>query len=333
MSHGIPTAPAIAAASRSASPRAGSVDRTRDALRARLADAPAGDILCEYFERGKMLRAQLVFASSAAVGGDPDEVAVGAEAIELLHAASLFHDDIVDGAAERRGLASLHERLGVGRALVVGDDLLLRAFAALGDARACHPPTRVLEATDALNQLARACCRGQFAELCADRWISEEQYLAIVRGKTAAPFIAAGLLGVVLGGGTSAHAGRIRVYAEEIGVAFQIGDDLLDLIGEPGMLGKPVGNSVAQGRPMLPLIYLRQVDPDLAAGWQGRVDRGRPQAGAALLDERGVLTRVRNAQRAHVDAALAAISQFPVPAGVHELRALAARATSPVGVT
>ena len=307
------------------------IERTRIALQARLADAPAGDVLREYFERGKMLRASLVFASAASVGGDPDEVVIAAEAIELLHGASLFHDDIIDRATERRGLASLHLRLGVGPALVLADDLLLRAFAVLAEARASHPAAGVLEATDVLNELARQCCRGQFEELCSSRWISEEQYFDIVRGKTAAPFIASGVLGAIFGGGTSAQVARIRAYAGMLGVAFQIADDLLDLTSEARLIGKPAGNSLAQGRPLLPLIYLRRDGSDAALEELARlseVEWPRREL-AALLEREGVLDRVRQVQQEHVDAALAALADLPNAHGVAALRALAGRATAP----
>jgi geranylgeranyl pyrophosphate synthase len=307
------------------------LERTRTSLHARLADAPAGDLLREYFARGKMLRASLVFAAAAAVGGDPDDVVIAAEAIELLHGASLFHDDIIDRASERRGLTSLHLRLGVGPALVLGDDLLLRAFAVLAEARAAHPPARVLEATELLNELARECCRGQLEELCSARWISEEKYLEIVRGKTAAPFVAAGVLGAILGGGTSAHVARIRIYAGMIGVAFQIGDDLLDLVGEAGLIGKPTGNSLAQGRPMLPLIYLGRIGSEAALAEFARLtesDRPRHEL-VALLEREGILERVRRVQQEHVEAALAALENLPSADGADALRALAARATAP----
>lgn len=308
------------------------VDRTRFALQARLVDAPAGDVLRQYFERGKMLRAFLVFAAAASVGGALDDVVMAAEAIELLHGASLIHDDIADHAAERRGLASLHEQLGVGRALVVGDDLLLRAFAALGEARACHPATRVLAAIEALNEFARECCRGQFDELCAGRWISEEAYLAIVRGKTGAPFVAAGVLGVVLGGGTAAQAARTQAYAENVGIAFQIGDDLLDLLGEPAILGKPVGNSLALGRAMLPLIYLKQTRSDAVQKTLSELiaAEGSRRDVVALLEREGILDRVRQVQRRHIETAREAADELPVAAGVEALHALAGRAMSPV---
>ena len=307
-----------------------STERTRSSLSARLSHAPAGEILREYFARGKMLRASLVFAASASVEGKPDDVMMGAEAIELMHAASLFHDDIIDAAAERRGLASLHERLGLGAALVVGDDLLIRALSVLSEARTCHPAARVLQAMDALTELARECCHGQFDELRVGRWISEADYLSIVVRKTASPFVAAGTLGVLLGGGTDEQVAQMRIYSTQLGIAFQIADDLLDLIGDPAAMGKPVGNSLAQGRPMLPLIYLWQIGSDsekqeLNLIGQGDSTRDRL---LALMERYGIVERVRQVQQRHVDAALDALTGFPGVVGVDALRTLAARATA-----
>jgi octaprenyl-diphosphate synthase len=307
-----------------------STERTRSSLSARLSHAPAGEILREYFARGKMLRASLVFAASASVEGKPDDVMMGAEAIELMHAASLFHDDIIDAAAERRGLASLHERLGVGAALVLGDDLLMRALSVLSEARTRHPPARVLQAMDALTELARECCQGQFDELRVGRWISEADYLSIVVRKTASPFVAAGTLGVLLAGGTDEQVAQMRIYSTQLGIAFQIADDLLDLIGDPAAMGKPVGNSLAQGRPMLPLIYLWQTGSDsekqeLTVIGQGGSPRDRL---LALMDRYGIVARVRQVQQRHVNAALDALTGFPGVLGVEALRTLAARATA-----
>jgi len=304
------------------------IERTRRSVRRRLIDAPAGDLLCQYFERGKMLRAFLTFAAAAAVGGNPEKVVMAAEAVELLHGASLFHDDIIDEASHRRGMVSLHAALGIGKALVAGDDLLLRAFAALSEARGCHPTAKVLEAIEALNLLALDCCRGQFEELCSGRWISEEDYAAIVTRKTAAPFIAAGVLGALLGGGNKMQLAQIRLYGKHLGMAFQIDDDLLDLVGEPGALGKPVGNSLAEGRPMLPLILLwRLVPEDVVRGQLRRWDEGgwnRDEV-VALLEQHGIVERVIEVRQRQLDAAVAALQSFSNVTGVEALRALASR--------
>jgi octaprenyl-diphosphate synthase len=307
------------------------IARARAALAAHLGDAPAGAVLRPYFARGKMLRAQVVFAAADAVGGRPDAVIAAAEAIELLHGASLVHDDIIDGAARRRGLAALHRRLGLGPALVVGDELLLRAFATLASAPARHRPARLRQASAVLNELARACCRGQFEELRAPSEISEARYLAIVRGKTAAPFVAAGALGAILGGGTAGQVARIRRYAEELGIAFQIADDLQDLVGDARTLGKPLGNSLARGRPMLPIIYWRARTSGGRVAARGSTTGLSRRALVASLRRHGVFARVQAVQAAHAAAAVAALGHLPGARGMAVLRSLAAMAARPAG--
>ena len=303
------------------------VDLTRRRIYPRLGALPEGAVLREYFDRGKMLRARLVFAASDAVGGHVEHVLIAAEAVELLHAASLFHDDIIDAAAQRRGLTSLHERLGVGPALVLGDELLFRAIGVICEARLHHANEIVLQAVDALNHFAQECCHAQLRELSADASASEEDYISIVAGKTGAPFAAAGVLGVLLGGGTAAQLASIRVYARNLGVAFQIADDLLDLMGDPVVLGKPVGNSLAHQRPLLPLIYLRERGTAAVHTKLRRLQTQEwPRAQLlALLEEQGIPAQVRATQRRFLTAALAALADFdgtPAVATLHQITEL-----------
>jgi hypothetical protein len=115
-----------------------------------------------------------------------------------------------------------------------------------------------------------------------------------------------------------------RGIAIALDIAFQIGDDLLDLIGEPSLLGKPVGNSLAQGRPMLPLIYLWQKSSDVE-----RANLSRLEAGSclrALLARHDIVEQVRQRQQQYLGAAVAALEGLPGPGGVAALRTLAARA-------
>ncbi len=304
------------------------IARTRAGLARRLRSSPAGALLTPYFHAGKLLRARLVFAAAATAGAPAEAVRPAAEAIELLHGASLLHDDVIDGAAMRRGLPAVHERLGTDAAIVLGDDLLLMAFAALGEARSRHGAERVLDATALLTRCARQCCRGQYGELTADGDVDVDRYLEIVRGKTASQFVAAVSLGALLGGAGGAVRGRLTTGAEQMGIAFQIRDDLLDLVGDARALGKPTGNSIALGRPSLPLVLLQRMDAAAAAqavrcagqpGWT-------PGPLAALLDRLGVLDEVRRLQHACVDRALAALSPLPAGPGVDALRELARRA-------
>ncbi|TMQ14060.1 MAG: polyprenyl synthetase family protein [Deltaproteobacteria bacterium] len=305
------------------------LERCRRRLVLGLRDAPCGAALGEYLGRGKMLRASLVFLACGAVGGDPEEALMAAEAIELLHGASLFHDDLIDEADERRGLPALHRRVGQSAALVLGDYLLVGAFDALCKAHECHPAARMLDAVRTLSQLAQACCRGQLEELDrSDRPVSEESYLSIVRGKTAAPFMAASVLGALLGGGTDEEIENLRAYGLSLGVAFQIYDDLLDLGGIEAALGKPVGNSLAHGRPMLPLIYLREDGVPEEALRQLQGSEASPVRVMSLLEAHGALDRVRATQEAFIDAAVAAVANLPPGPDVEILRLLPSQATA-----
>jgi geranylgeranyl pyrophosphate synthase len=305
------------------------LERCQRRLVAGVSDAPAGVALGEYFRRGKMLRASLVFLACATVGGDPERALMAAQAIELIHGASLFHDDMIDQAAHRRGLPALHRRVGESAALVLGDYLLVRAFNLLVEARGLHPEGKVLDAVKTLSHLAQECCRGQLEELAlSGQPASEEIYLSIVRGKTAAPFMAAGALGALLGGGRDEEIDRLRRYGLSLGIAFQIYDDMLDLAGAEEVLGKPVGNSLAHGRPMLPLIYLHQSGVSAEALRQIQISGG-PRAGLMrLLEAHGILERVRATQEAFLDAAMDSVADFPPGVDVEILRALPVQSTA-----
>ncbi|HWU89460.1 MAG TPA: polyprenyl synthetase family protein [Kofleriaceae bacterium] len=305
------------------------IERCRRRLVSRLCNAPSGPALGEYLGRGKMLRAALVFLSCGAVGGDPEGAWMAAEAIEMLHGASLFHDDLIDEANERRGLPALHRRVGQSAALVLGDYLLVRAFDTLSEAHGRYPTDRVLDAVRTLSYLAQECCRGQLEELeLSDQPVSEETYFSIIRGKTAAPFMAASVLGALLGGGTAEEIEQLRRYGLSLGIAFQIYDDLLDVAGDEGALGKPVGNSLAHGRPMLPLIYLRQVRASEAGLRQIQRSGGSIAHIKGLLETHGVLDRVRATQETFIDAAIAAVAGLAPSTDVEILRALPGQATA-----
>jgi geranylgeranyl pyrophosphate synthase len=283
-------------------------------------------MLAELFGRGKMLRPLLALAAGAVVGGEAAAVLPGAEAVELLHGASLVHDDIIDEAGERRGLPALHRRVGVGAALVLGDYLLMRSFAVLGTAQAGFEPARLLEALNTLSHHAQECCRGQVQELLpSDRLDPEEAYRAIVRGKTASLFAAAATVGAILGGGSRAEVDVLRQYGLNVGMAFQIQDDVLDLAGEAQSLGKPVGQSLVQGRPMLPLVYLHKYGSAAAAAELSRME----QAGldrlqlVALLQRENIFSRVRATQERYLTTAGRSLEGLRPSAEVEVLRGLA----------
>jgi geranylgeranyl pyrophosphate synthase len=208
---------------------------------------------------GKRLRPLLLCLAAGVPPPETEDVVRAASAVELVHAATLVHDDILDGAALRRGRPTVVARGGRQLAVATGDLLFSRAFAELAELDS--------GAVAAVRILARAAAELAQGELLqrADAWdtsVTVERYLTRCRLKTAVLFRAACELGALLGDGDGAALGR---FAEGIGLAFQIFDDVLDVSGDPAVTGKPRGTDLLDGTVTLPLILARETDPVLAA--------------------------------------------------------------------
>ena len=286
----------------------------RDRIIADLQKSPRTAVLTGYFQEGKRFRALLSFVAASAIGIEPHKMIPMASALELLHGASLIHDDIVDEAAERRSLPALHVRIGIGPALILGDYLILRAFTVLRESHDSYGLERMAEASHALNSYAQLCCLGELDELMpTEERNSEDEYLTIVKGKTASQFAAAVTLPAIVGGSTSEEVEALRAYGTNVGIAFQIQDDVLDIIGDSGVLGKPVGTGLIKERLLLPLIYLERYGSPTALQEYRRIPKteaGRPVKLAALLKEEGILDRIKVTQDRYLSAGLQALERI-----------------------
>ena len=206
---------------------------------------------------GKRLRPLLVCLSAGVPVPETDGLVRSAVAVELIHAATLVHDDVLDGSALRRGRPTVVAAAGRLAATATGDLLFSRAFAELVGTGS----------VDAVRTLARASSGLAAGELMQrhDAWDAEvpvDRYLERCRLKTAVLFRASCELGALEGGGPVSALGG---FGEQIGVAFQILDDVLDVSGPPERTGKPRGTDLLDGTVTLPLILARRVDPRLAA--------------------------------------------------------------------
>lgn len=286
----------------------------RDRIIADLQKSSRTAVLAGYFREGKRFRALLTFVAASAIGIEPRKMIPVASALELLHGASLIHDDIVDEAAERRSLPALHVRIGIGPALILGDYLILRAFTVLQELHDLYGPERMIEASHALNSYAQLCCLGELRELMPTGGGNpEDEYLTIVEGKTASQFAAAATLPAIVGGGTSVEIEALRTYGINVGIAFQIQDDVLDMVGDSEVLGKPVGTGLIKERLLLPLIYLERYGSTTALREYHRVpqtDAGRLVQLAALLKEEGILDRIKVTQDRYLSAGLQALERI-----------------------
>jgi geranylgeranyl pyrophosphate synthase len=184
--------------------------------------------------KAKLLRAGLVFAAGSTFGATPTPLMPAAVSIELLHLASLVHDDIIDEAVERRSVPALHVAVGSDRALIVGDLLIVAAFAELGHARAALEADVYAEAVGTLSDAAEACCLGELEELGADATaLTEDRYLRIVAKKTGSLFSAAATLGGLIAGAGAEALAALSELGTELGTAYQIRDDLRDAAPRP----------------------------------------------------------------------------------------------------
>ncbi|HVL02939.1 MAG TPA: polyprenyl synthetase family protein [Acidimicrobiales bacterium] len=228
--------------------------RVEEALRASVvADDPFLTELTTHLVAagGKRWRPALaVAAGSCASGTGPvsDEVVLGGVAVELVHLGSLYHDDVMDEAATRRGVESVNARWGNLRAILAGDFLLAKASeiaASLGT-----------EVAALLAATIGDMCTGQVRELqtAYNATRNEEQYLAAIDGKTASLAAAACRIGALVAELPRPQVDALTAFGQSFGMAFQIVDDVLDVVATEEQLGKPAGNDLAEGVYTLPVI-------------------------------------------------------------------------------
>ncbi len=228
-------------------------------MRADLArlDPPADALLFEVlnyglFNGGKRVRPLLVVFASRLCGNTDDNVYKLGCAFEYLHAATLFHDDIIDNSATRRGKQSVYQKFGIIAAILAGDYLHALAMSTVGKLSGtkgleifCHATTGMVN--------------GEFMQLgnATKPNLSELEYREAIMMKTGLLIAAACEIGAGYGGGAPEQVKALRDYGVNLGCAFQIVDDLLDYLGDPAKTGKAVGNDLLEGKVTLPLILAR----------------------------------------------------------------------------
>jgi len=241
---------------------------------------------------GKRLRAALVLLAARQRGGPiPEKAVYAAAAVELIHAASLVHDDLIDESPHRRGRPAIHEKWHHDIAILAGDYL----FALAARAIALTSNIAVLEH---LSAASAAVCEGEVTNVEEIEPLADalESYEFKIGHKTAALFEAAGQVGAVCGGADGETVAALGRFGYALGMAFQIVDDVLDYVGEEAQLGKPAGGDLRRGLITLPLIYavayddptgfLRQtVDPFATApppdGWARALAQVQASSGPA----------------------------------------------------
>ena len=200
---------------------------------------------------GKRLRPALLLLAAKAFGeARPAAITLGA-VVEMIHTATLVHDDVIDGADRRRGRPSTNSRWGNHTSVLAGDWLYMQAFRLALQERNFH-------VLDILIELTQMMVEGELIQwgMIGRLDLTEAEHLDLVYRKTACLFAACTRLGAVLSGQDSQTEERMARYGRNLGMAFQLVDDLLDFTASEEVLGKPVGSDLREGKITLPLIYL-----------------------------------------------------------------------------
>lgn len=273
------------------------------------------DYLGEYLRAsgGKRVRPALTILANYAVGGDGSRYNSirMATVMEFLHTATLVHDDIIDKADTRRKRPTVNALYGNETAVLMGDWLYMSAFeTSLAE--------RSLPVLDILTSVTRKMTEGEILQLTllGEADISEAQYFDVLKRKTAYLFSASCEIGAILGGATEQQQTALRDYGLYLGTAFQLIDDLLDFTSSEEALGKAAGADLLGGKVTLPLIYLRDTDPNAremvaTVLREGKYSSVKPEDLLDAMVRSGALEQARTKANAYAEEACAALEVLP----------------------
>jgi octaprenyl-diphosphate synthase len=228
--------------------------------------------------RGKRLRPALLLLTARAVGKLGPQHHTLAAAVEMIHTATLVHDDVLDEAELRRHVSTINAGWGNTVSILLGDLLFTHAFhlTSTVDGRACQI------IGDATNRV----CAGELRQVCerGNLNLTEADYFAIIDGKTAALTECSGRLGALYAGAGEEVAGKLAAFGRNVGLAFQIADDLLDLVGNEDKVGKTLGTDLGQQKLTLPVIHcLNRLPASEAEHLKGVIRAGGETLGKKVL--------------------------------------------------
>jgi octaprenyl-diphosphate synthase len=261
---------------------------------------------------GKRLRPMLTVAASLLYGRSTGEHVNFAAAVEFLHNATLLHDDVVDESDMRRGRPAARMIWGNQASVLVGDFLLGQAFMMMVE-------TANIPALNVIARAATIIAEGEVFQLskAKDLTTSAADYDEVIEAKTATLFQAATEVGAMAGGADEAGRQALRTYGRELGMAFQLVDDVLDYRGESGTMGKNAGDDLREGKMTLPVILaLAEANPaerEIIASSLGRADANETTLAqvVAIMNRHRTLTRTLEKAEAHVQAARDALDTVP----------------------
>lgn len=285
---------------------------------------PEIDMIMEYLmeSSGKMLRPRLVYLTASFYPHDPQVMKDTAVAVELIHLASLVHDDVIDQALTRRGRESMNSRWGNQTSVLAGDYLFATAFNLINH----HGLPEVMEN---VTQTIQLMCGGEIKQmsLAYNLNISQEEYLDKTFRKTACLFASSCKVGTQINAMPLKEAALLEQFGLCLGYAYQIIDDILDFVSDSTVLGKPAGNDLMEGNVTLPLIIaLKNSDygPLLRQILDAELDSSKLQQITQILIESKAIEFSLSLSRRFLHQALVNLDSLPAAPAVEELKELTA---------
>ncbi|MEL6359734.1 MAG: polyprenyl synthetase family protein [Pseudomonadota bacterium] len=261
---------------------------------------------------GKRLRPLLTISTAKMLGYDGSDHVKLATAVELIHGATLLHDDVVDGSSMRRGEATANILWGNKESVLVGDFVFSRAFELMVS-------TGKLPVLEVLSNSSRVIAEGEVLQLTTQKNLSasQETYLAVVQAKTAALFAAAARVGAIISNVSTETESALTGFGRNLGIAFQLIDDALDYAGREAALGKEVGDDFREGKMTLPVVMaVSKAVGDEVDFWKRTIGDGnqRPDdfdRAVSLIERHGALEETVKMANHYADAALKALAPMP----------------------
>jgi geranylgeranyl pyrophosphate synthase len=264
---------------------------------------------------GKRLRPILVLLSARLCGAEREPALLTAAAIEMLHTATLVHDDLIDGALMRRGVETLNARWSPFATVLTGDYIFARAASLAAETGNVCLVQRFAETL-------RVICDGEVRQMFEGRQglTDREKYERRIYAKTASLIALAAEAGPILAHSDDATRQALRTYGEQLGLAFQIVDDVLDFVANEETLGKPVGSDLRQGLVTLPVILCLESNPDHPALQQVMVHTSSlsiVEEAVEMIAHSPAIEQSLDVARSYADRARSSLSSFP-PGPYHD---------------
>jgi len=250
---------------------------------------------------GKRLRPYMVIKSCQILGGKSSNAMIAASAVEMVHNFTLVHDDIMDNDEMRHGVPTVHKKFGIPIAILAGDVLFSKAFQIISESKLSSNAT-----THLISRLAKACvdvCEGQLLDIkMADekKIPTQAEYITMIGKKTAALFDVSCAMGAICATNKPKDITNLSAFGRNLGIAFQITDDLIGVMGDSKVTKKPVGNDLREGKKSLPILMAIKLAKNnerkiiLRAFGNSKVSKSDLNKAVEVIRSLGIEDKVRN---------------------------------------